>query len=145
MDRVVRPTMALLLWGAALYGALSIAKIPGDFGHALCGPWGCAPPAQALAACHLAWLIVLVPLSLLVRRCLPGNSQWLLAGALLLAGAVALSLLVYRELTVWWQEVDPYTARYLPHRLLFAVLVNVDVPIVPLLISALLCAVWRKT
>jgi len=36
----VRPLTWATAWGGALYGVLCLEMIPGDFSHALCGPWG---------------------------------------------------------------------------------------------------------
>ena len=52
----------MTLWSGLLFGSLSVANLPGDWGHGICGPWGCGPPMQALVACHFAWLVVLAPL-----------------------------------------------------------------------------------
>ena len=50
------------LWLVATYGILKLADLPGDGGlKVLCGPWGCLPPLQALAAAHGFWLIVIGP------------------------------------------------------------------------------------
>jgi hypothetical protein len=35
-----RHLVGLLLWAGAAYGVLCLGSLPGDFAHALCGPWG---------------------------------------------------------------------------------------------------------
>jgi hypothetical protein len=40
----MRLTRPLVVWGlawlAAVFGLLRLGNLPGDLGHALCGPWG---------------------------------------------------------------------------------------------------------
>ena len=57
--------LGLIGWGLAGYAVLSLGQLPGEFGHSLCGPWGCLPPLQALAAMHLFWALALLPLIVL--------------------------------------------------------------------------------
>ena len=45
-----RRLLNVLLWCVLLYAILSLRNLPGDDSHRLCGPWGCLPPIQALAA-----------------------------------------------------------------------------------------------
>jgi hypothetical protein len=40
MTLTVRYLAWLLAWSGVLYGVLCVGILPGDFGHALCGPWG---------------------------------------------------------------------------------------------------------
>ena len=59
--RRITSTASPIAWALAAFGALSLANLPGEYGHSLCGPWGCLPPLQALAAMHLFWVVVLGP------------------------------------------------------------------------------------
>jgi hypothetical protein len=36
----VRPLILFAIWGAATFGILALERTPGDYSHALCGPWG---------------------------------------------------------------------------------------------------------
>jgi hypothetical protein len=51
--------LKLSAWAAMLFAALSITNLPGNWGHSVCGVWGCGPPTQVLVGCHLAWFAVL--------------------------------------------------------------------------------------
>lgn len=90
--------LGLLCWAASVGGAASIASIPGDWGHGLCGPWGCAPPLQALVSCHLIWCLVLFPLAVVVAGQL--SQRWLrwLGRGMIVAGLGGVLTLVMIEL-----------------------------------------------
>jgi hypothetical protein len=68
----IRFCLGMIAWASALLGSLSISRLPGDWGHGICGPWGCGPPLQSLVACHVSWLVVLGPATLLLA-----SSRWL--------------------------------------------------------------------
>jgi hypothetical protein len=126
-------------WGLAAFGALALASLPGDFGHSLCGPWGCFPPIQALAAMHLFWVVVLLPL--MGWGLAKGQSHQLRrAGGLLFFGAVlAIVAVTGRDLLSWLPTVPPEFQVYWPRRVLYTLVTQSDVPLVQLLLAGAIC------
>lgn len=120
----------LVAWAAALIATLSIANLPGDWGHGVCGPWGCGPPLQALAACHAAWIVLLLPPTLWMRwRFSVGLRRqvgWFVLG-IALAGIVGLGL---RESFTWLSQADEWHRPYFVQRIGFLLVTLVDVPLV---------------
>ncbi len=135
----VRWAVGLLAWSGALYGALSLAHIPGDWGHALCGPWGCAPPLQALISCHLAWLVFLLPPAMLTVSWLPKPARAWFGSVLLLVGCGLVIGLAAKEALFWLQEADPEFSKYLPQRVGFVFATNVDLPAWQLIVVGIAC------
>lgn len=136
---LARTLLGLTIWAVCLAGALSVANLPWDLGHAICGPWGCGPPVQALVACHLAWFVALVPPAvLLVRWRRPSGTMLRRVGLLLvaLAGAVLMAIVIYERL-VWWPEASELQQAYFWQRYGFAIATAVDVPVVQVLVVGL--------
>ena len=95
---MIRATAGILTWGILLWGSLLVVKLPGDWGHALCGPWGCGPSMQALIGCHLAWFVLLAPpVVLLARRAGARRAGW----ALTAFGIVAVVCVIGYQRLVW--------------------------------------------
>lgn len=125
-------------WGFALLGTLSIAHWPGNWGHSICGIWGCGPPLQALVACHLSWLLVLLPFGVWGR--LSCSERWLryLGCALLLMSLVAVSALAIHERLTWWRSATDFQREFFWERIQFSLATHVDLPIVQLLLVGIL-------
>jgi hypothetical protein len=131
--------VGLLAWGAAAYGVLQLERLPGDFGHDLCGPWGCLPPLQALAAMHGFWAVVLLPpVVWALRRC-PPPALRRLGAVLALLGVLGIVLVTVREALTWYPSVPPAYRRYLPRRIAYAVVTLTDFPVVQLTAAGLVC------
>jgi hypothetical protein len=128
-------------WGLAAFGALALGSLPGDFGHSLCGPWGCFPPIQALAAMHLFWVVVLLPL--IGWGLAKGQSHQLRrAGGLLFFGAVlAIVAVAGRDLLAWLPSVPPEFQVYWARRALYTLVTLSDVPLVQVLLAGAIF--WR--
>lgn len=128
----MRLCLGLFVWSGLLLASLSVAKLPGDWGHPICGAWGCGPPAQALAACHLAWLVVLMPPVVFVMR--RSRQAQFRAGLLLTFASVALLLTViaYQRI-VWWPEANEWQRSFFWQRCGFCLATSVDVPILQML------------
>ena len=128
----IRIVLWLLVWGLALGACLSIANLPGNWGHWICGPWGCGPPLQALLACHLTWLTLLLPPAVVVRRSDTIATRWLRLGGLLLivAATVAVASVIARERLDWWETASETHRDYLWQRCAFVVATTIDLPIV---------------
>lgn len=124
-----RWSSGLVAWAAALIATLSIANVPGHWGHGICGPWGCGPPLQALVACHSAWIVLLLPPTLWMRwRYSMGLCRqvgWLVLG-IALAGIVGLGLC---EALASLSHADTWRRPYLVQRIGFVLITLVDVPL----------------
>jgi hypothetical protein len=124
--------LGLAGWSGMLLASLSVARLPGDWGHGICGAWGCGPPTQALVACHLAWLVALTPpVAFIMYR--GRRAQWR-AGSLLtvLSIAALLALIAYQRM-VWWPEANEWQRSFFWQRCGFCLATSVDVPILQML------------
>lgn len=141
--RLVLSIVVLAAWAGAPWGALSIARVPGDWGHAVCGPWGCAPPLQALVGCHLAWLVLLAPVAVVGPRI--GRLPWLpgrAVGAAFVFVAVAGAFAVWRhERATWLAAASEPQREYFWQRCALAIAAWVDAPLVQLLLVGVLLIV----
>jgi len=126
----------LILWGGSLIGALSFASWEGDLGHAICGPWGCGPPLQALIACHLAWGVALTPVVGLLVGSSAASPRLLKTSGLLAVGMAVAALLTVlaHQYFVWWPQVSEFQRPYFWQRYGFVLVTTVDVPIVQVLL-----------
>ncbi len=136
-------TACLVVWGMGIYATLSLAHAQTQWSGALCGPWGCTAPLEALLACHAAWLITLTPLVLAAASHGQQTLQrivWLLA-AIGFGGVAVLSL---QELeSVNWQLHEPYLWK----KIGLSLLETIDFPILPSIVMTtflLLMLVLRK-
>jgi len=142
MFPLAKLTTLLLAWAAALWGVLQIASLPGDWGHWICGPWGCGPPVQALVACHGFWTVLIAPVvgfSIYV-----GNSRhrrwW--GRLFFLSGMLGIAAIIVYQVGIWLPEATPYQRPYLVQRCLFILATTVDVPLVPMTLAGL--ALWSS-
>ncbi|MGE3239498.1 MAG: hypothetical protein AB7G28_01270 [Pirellulales bacterium] len=127
---VFRVIAGLVAWSATLTTTLSIANLSGNWGHAICGPWGCGPPLQALISCHLSWFVVLVPAVVLFQKSgwLSGHSLRRIGTTLCVASvAMLVAIIVYERLT-WWPLVGESQRDFFWNRCGFVVATTVDVP-----------------
>jgi hypothetical protein len=132
-----RSVCDLLAWGTVFIGSLSIAKLRGDWGHGVCGPWGCGPPLQALLACHVSWLVAFVPIAVWGRSSL--RSQRRVWGELLiLAALLGLIGVTLHEQLVWLPAATEGQRQFFWHRVGFAVATQIDWPFVELAVAGLL-------
>lgn len=136
---MTRASGLLLIWGFALWGALSIRHVPGDWGHGICGPWGCGPPLQSLAAMHAAWLVLLLPAAALLAAAPSLSRRFKRRAALALAGAggAALVAIAVRESLVGPCSFGGSAATYLPQRIAFVAATTIDAPLTQLVAAGL--------
>jgi len=125
-------------WGLAFWATLQIStiKLPGT--HAVCGPWGCGPPSEALVACHGAWLVLLAPLAWMATRRLSMEQLWWLALGLVIFGGVGIMTVVAHERLTWFADASEWHRAYFWQRCGFRVVTMTDVP----LLQALLLGLW---
>ncbi len=141
---VITPSLSrigigLTVWAASLFAALAIRDLPGDWGHAICGPWGCGPPLQALLACHMAWLIILAPPAALLARSTQISAHGLRRfGAFLcvLAALFVAAAVIYQGLT-WWPSESQWQRGFFWRRCAFVLATTVDLPVAQLLLVGL--------
>lgn len=141
----IRRLFIFVVWGTALWASLLIRHAPGDWGHFLCGPWGCGPPLQALAACHLAWLLILLAPTVAVARSrrLSRRAKSRLGAVLcLLSVAIIGAVVVHAHMTAlpWGSAMQ---SGYLWQRSAFALATAVDIPAFQLLACGMLLA-WHS-
>ena len=137
----IRWTLAAAAWGAAIYGALSIADAPGDWGHGICGPWGCGPPLQALVACHTAWVVVLTPpVVWLARSPSAANVRGWTGAAMAVLGLTAIAMIAVREYFGWASQLDDWDAMLFLQRCAFCVAIAVDAPALQFVLAG--AALW---
>ena len=131
-------------WTAATFGVLSLERIQGDYSHAYCGPWGCLPPLQALAAMHGFWLMLfLLPTTWLLASASP-TRLWLAGVSALWIGTFGLVVVAGRALTSWLEMAEEMP-RFVGHRLLYGVITATDLPFAQLaLIGVALWLVGRR-
>jgi hypothetical protein len=131
-------------WGLALYAALNVARLNLRWEHGICGPWGCGPPPEALAACHLFWLALLTPPAwLLGARLSRSGAQrvgWTLTGL----GVLGLAGVVFHEMATWLSPYDDWHCRYFAHRCLFAVATLIEIPIAEILALGLAISIAAR-
>ncbi|RUL87955.1 hypothetical protein [Tautonia sociabilis] len=139
MSRTTRLGVGVLAWGGLAYGVLSLRHLPGDYTHPFCGPWGCLPPLQALAAVHGFWALALAPPVIWTARTLPPGRLRGLGTSLVAFGALALGILVGRELLTLPPGAATELRQYLPQRAVFAVAMLTDVPLVQIVVAGAIC------
>ncbi len=126
---IAKCCVGLIVWGLALTGTLSIANWPGNWGHSVCGAWGCGPPLQALVACHASWLVVLIPVMARVRR-ITSFRTVRLAGAIGFSLAITCALgVVIHEYLTWYAQASEWQRPYFWHRVGFVIFTTVELPL----------------
>lgn len=134
-----RTAVGLALWGGAAYGVLGLARLPGDGGaRGLCGPWGCLPPLQSLAAAHGFWLLVIGPAVARAAHRLSPRGLRRLGGVLLAIGGAGLAWVAVGSMAT--AGAGPPGWRPILHAV-FEVAMLVDVPLVELVAAGLACLV----
>ena len=144
--RTLRIGVALVAWAAMLGAALSIAHVPGDWGHSICGPWGCGPPLQALVACHSAWLVLLLPPAAILARSNRAPSPVVRQVGILLcvlAVAIIASVVIYQRLT-WWPSVSEWQRGFIWQRCGFVLATAIDAPVAQVLHIGVYLTVSRR-
>lgn len=137
----------LTLWGLTLAGTLSVARWPGNWGHSVCGVWGCGPPLQTLVACHVSWVVVLAPPALyLLSR---ASQREAFARALSLTSIVVLILAVTlvaiaaaHEYLTWYATASDFQKIYFCRRVGFVLITTVEVPLLEVAGLATIVLTW---
>lgn len=119
----------LVFWGLGLSATLSIANRQGDWGHSVCGVWGCGPPLQALVACHVSWLVVLSPIMAGIRGYASAQTaRRVAASGIIVALLGALGFVLY-EYWTWYVPASEWLRSFFWRRVGFVILTTVEVPL----------------
>ncbi|REJ94905.1 MAG: hypothetical protein DWQ34_07505 [Planctomycetota bacterium] len=118
-----------------MLGVLQVHYAQTSWSHVVCGPWGCGPPAEALAACHAAWLLVLAPITGLMIGYLPSSKIRIIAVAALALGFGGVIGVGVWQYFAWWTPASERAREYVVQRYFFSLACLVDFPAVQLLIS----------
>lgn len=124
-------------WASALGMTLSLANWTGDWGHGVCGPWGCGPTIQSLLACHLSWFVILLPIAVLGRRWLPPRQTRTLAWYALTCSVISIASIAAYERFTWFAQASPMIRPYFWNRIEFAIITQVDLPMLQVLAISL--------
>lgn len=137
---IIKPIALLIAWVVALYGVLQIHFLPGNWGHGICGPWGCGPPTQSLVSCHAFWFVFVAgPVGFAIRSW--SSATLLRVGiALTAVGALGLLAIGVHDIFTWLPTVSESIQRYSIQRYLFRVVTLIDIPVIPLLVAG--TVVW---
>jgi putative copper export protein len=136
---LVNICVGAIAWSGLLLGSLSIARLPGDWGHAFCGPWGCGPSIQALVACHLSWLVVLLPAAFLFANSSRVSPELVRrVGTLLVLAAIIglLTIVVYQRI-IWLPAASDFQRPYFWQRCGFVIATSIDLPLLQVLLAGI--------
>lgn len=137
MGRTLRLALGGLAWSALAYGALALRLVPGDYSHALCGPWGCLPPLQALAAMHAFWLVALAPPVLWAGRAWTPRRRRAAGRAAVALALLGLVAVVVHDAWARGGSVGSHGMVVPLWRAAFALATQVDIPLAPLLAAGI--------
>lgn len=138
--RLVIAGLGVVTWFGAVYGALSLSYVRSSWSGVLCGPWGCTAPLEAIVACHLAWLLVLLPGVAAIRQF--GSSRHLKIAGRGLLGCALLGMLL-----LWINQFRSNSFSWFPHMWKLtglAIISEVDFPVVPSLLTGIVTLVLRS-
>ena len=124
---------ALTAWFGAVWGALQIHKLDLQLEQSICGVWGCGPPTEALIGYHTFWMLLLLPLVVSLRRSWPERCQRIGWITLSLASLVLLLQVGFDAISFARRSGSTH---YLLERAGFTLATSVDLPVIPVLISA---------
>jgi len=134
--------LAACSWTAAVAVCLEFGKIRSAWSGALCGPWGCTAPLEAVVSVHAIWLLTLFPLIYATSRGQTRIYRWWTS----LLGAVGLGGAVFLAVQLWMlSPTDPPGGKpsFFLQQWGLAVFGAVDVPIVPAILLLPYC-LWRS-
>ena len=120
------------LWGTACLGVLRLQDLTYEFGHGICGPWGCGPPMQALLACHGFWTVNLAALLWVNHEWLPLRWERRLANLALLIAVAGFAAVAGHLMLFWYPHAAETVRAYVVQRYLFSIATLVDAPLVQL-------------
>lgn len=134
-----------IAWAALVLGSLQSKLLVSASAHSVCGPWGCGPETAALVAMHAGWLAVIGPplVYFPLRLKWPSAAIRRLSFALFSAGLAGVLVIVAWQWLVWLPQTGSWSKDYIWQRCGFAVLTEVDLPLLQLLLLA--SVLWGTT
>lgn len=132
-----------VMWAVVLQGSLSLADVRSSWSGALCGPWGCTAPLEAVVSCHLSWLVVMAAALWFANRFhLITSHRWKwIIRALVICGISGVTALALREVSASdWQLNEPH----LWHRIGLRVVGFIDFPVLPSLAAGIVSLVYSR-
>lgn len=129
MSGTLRTGLGVLAWSGMAYGVLELRRIPGDYIHSFCGPWGCFPPLQAMAAMHGFWILAIVPPAAWAIRTRSPRVLRVLGTALIALAFIGIVGVLGWESWVWTHRFSAGWADYLPQRVAMAIATSADIPL----------------
>jgi len=123
-----------LLWGALVYGAISLRELRFGSDHSICGPWGCGPTTPSLLAMHVGWLALLAPPFLVLpkRIGLSHKAIQRISSAIALVGLSGVFAIVAWQWIIWLPQAGEWSKQYIWQRCGFAVATAIDFPLLQL-------------
>lgn len=142
MSKTARFVLIGVSWSGVAYGALSLRLIPGDYSHPFCGPWGCLPPIQALAAVHAFWIVAIGPPTHWSSRVMGPRANRLVGQLISALAIIGLVITICGGSSS--RPTNPGTHGVLARFgvSMVAVATQVDVPLIPLLMAG--AVLWRR-
>jgi hypothetical protein len=134
-NRPVLFAAVLSVWLAALYCFLSLHRVSDDWGHDICGPWGCGPPLQALIGWHGFCLVAAtLPVAFAATHWPKQHLRWT-GVALAAAGLIGVLAIFAVQSVTAYQAVSQGQPAYLIQRWLFSLATFTSVPLVPMILA----------
>ncbi len=131
----------LTIMGAAWVGAILLVlqahRLPGNFSHAVCGPWGCGPPLPSLIAMHGFWLVGLSLPVVLCGRLLTPHRLMAVSAVILVLSLAGIAGVVVWQFEHWLPAASEMQREYLLQRCVFAVVTLTDAPLVQGLLAGI--------
>jgi len=133
----LRIVLGAVAWVCAAGVALALADVPGEFGGSLCGVWGCYPPLQAVAAMHLFWCVVFLPVVWGLNRFAPGRLTP--AGYAMTIAALAAAVVVRWDVSTWLDRSPAEYHAHWPKRAAQTLFTLTDVSLCQVFLAGLAC------
>ncbi len=128
----------LVMWGLLLWGTLSLSHWPWPAEYTICGIWGCGAPLEALAGCHGAWVVLLLPVVWWSWTRQTQRKRRMLGRVLLCLGVTGLLAIGLYERSTWYLEAGEYARSFFLRRWAFVVATWTDLPLLQLCLFGLL-------
>ena len=120
-----------------MLAVLQISQLTTGLTHLACGPWGCGPPLEALAACHGFWALFLTPPAAWAASRSSMAAVRLVSLCAGLAGLAGVIGVVAWQAGTYLPLVGEGQPSYFFQRCLFVIATTVELPMVQLILLGL--------